>query len=568
MAGVGMGSVGIAALPLIGAADARTADAAAIAAGDTAQLLMARAAGHLARTVVAVAGRGAGLKVDVVVGRGDNGGDGWAAASLLAARGARVRVLAPDGVDLATSVAAADARGRWIAAGGDVLVGQVAPHLVRGDGRAPADVVVDCLLGTGATGELRGSAVEAAAAVNAARAGGATVVACDVPSGVSADDGTVAAGAVVADATVTFGALKRGLLLAPGSTHCGAVHVGRIGAGFADAVDTRWWALAADGARPAAPDPLDEKRRRGVVLIVAGRVGSAGAAVLAGRGALAAGAGLVTLAVPEPVRAEVAAMHPALMTIGLPADPDGGLHAEAVHALPLDGVDAVVAGPGLGVGRGAADVVAHLRERCPVLVLDADALNVHRADPALLAQHPEDGVLVLTPHERELDRLAGAGTHAARATRVPELAARWRAHVVAKGPGTLSAAPDGTVHVSPFTVPALATAGTGDVLAGMLGAALAAATHRVEDVARAIARTVWWHAAAGTIAGARSGGRTDAVGVLDALPEVLALLAAAPPSGHGGRRDPGPLGRTVLAELLHADLLLGGPTPEDAREPR
>jgi ADP-dependent NAD(P)H-hydrate dehydratase / NAD(P)H-hydrate epimerase len=459
-----------------------------------------------------------------------------------------------------------------------VLAGSATAHLVRDDGRARADVVVDCLLGTGAMGELRGSVVEAAAAVNAARAGGAIVVACDVPSGVSADDGTVATGAVVADATVTFGALKRGLLLAPGSTHCGAVHVGHIGARFTDAVDTCWWTLTADGARPAAPGPLDEKRRRGVVLIVAGRAGTAGAAALAGRGALAAGAGLVTLAVPEPVRAEVAAMHPALMTVGLPADADGGLHADAVHALPLDGIDAVVAGPGLGTGRGAAAVVAHLRERCPVLVLDADALNVHRDAPELLAEHPHGGVLLLTPHERELDRLAGAGTHAARAVRVPELAARWRAHVVAKGPGTLSAAPDGTVHVSPFAVPALATAGTGDVLAGMLGAALAAAARSAagdlgggrEDVARTVARTVWWHAAAGTLAGARAAGGPMRPACSTRSPRSSRCSPPHRRPDTSGRHDPGPLGRTVLADLLLDGLLAGGPpvdgpTPEHAR---
>ena len=551
-----------AALPLLAAADARAADAAAIAAGDPAHVLMARAAGHLARTVVAAAGRGAGLRVDVVVGRGDNGGDGWAAAPLLAARGAHVRVVAPDGTDVATSEAAAAARARWIAAGGAVRTGRVADVLLDVDGRARADVVVDCLLGTGASGPLRGSVVEAAAAVDAARSGGAVVVACDVPSGVHADDGTVADGAVVADVTVTFGALKRGLLLAPASAHCGRVHVGAIGERFADAArelapadGRRWWTLTTDGVRPDAPDPHDEKRRRGVVLVVAGRVGTAGAAVLAGRGALAAGAGLVTLAVPDPVRAEVAAMHPALMTVGLPADTDGGVHADAVHALPLDGVDAVVAGPGLGTGRGAADVVAALRRGQPRLVLDADALNVHRGASDTLADHPDGATLVLTPHARELDRLAGAGTSAQRALRVPELAARWGAHVVAKGPGTLSAAPDGCVHVSPFAVPALATGGTGDVLAGMLGAALA---RRDPDPARTVARTVWWHAAAGTLAGLRSGGRTDATGLLDALPGLFALLGGADGAAAGSRptvRDPGPRGRTVLDDLLLGPLL-------------
>lgn len=538
-------------LPLLTAADARAADAAAIAAGDRAHVLMGRAAGHLARTVIATAGRAAGLRVAIVVGRGDNGGDGWAAAPLLAARGMHVTVLAPDGSDTAASDAAVAARARWMAAGGTVRTGPVAPHLVPSEGRIPADVVVDCLLGTGATGALRPTTAEAAAAIGAARASGALVVACDVPSGVAVDDGTVAEGAVVADATVTFGALKRGLLLAPGLTHCGRLHVAGLGERFADGLGqgVRWGMLTAEGARPDAPDPLAEKRGRGVVLVVAGRVGTAGAAVLAGRAALSAGAGLVTVAVPDPIRAEVAAQHPALMTVGLPADTDGGLHADAIHALPLDGVDAVVVGPGLGTGHGAAAVVAHLRERHPRVVLDADALNVHRDDPDRIAAHPVDAILVLTPHARELDRLGGPGTFAARATRVPELAARWGVHVVAKGPGTLSAAPDGTVHVSPFAVPALATAGTGDVLAGMLGAALALipAGATSADVGRVVARTVWWHAAAGRWAA--HDGVADATGVIHALPEVLARLAGPRVPGRPSRR-PGASGRTVLDDLL------------------
>jgi hydroxyethylthiazole kinase-like uncharacterized protein yjeF len=550
-------------LPLLTSAEARAADAAAVAAGDTPDALMARAAGHLARTIVARAGRAAGLRVDIVVGRGDNGGDGWAAAPLLAARGVQVRVLAPDGPTSATSDASARARSRWIAAGGLVRSGPVLPEILGSHGLARADVVVDCLLGTGAAGPLRGSVIEAAAAVAAARAAGASVIACDVPTGVCADDGTVAAGAVIADATITFGALKRGLLLAPGSTHCGAITVGGLGPRFAAAAHARWSSITADGARPDAFERVTEKRRRGVVLVVAGRIGSAGAAALAGRGALAAGAGLVTVAVPEPVRAEVAAMHPALMVIGLPADADGGVHADAVHALPLAGVDAVVVGPGLGTGAGAEAVVAHLRAASRRLVLDADALNVHRVAPAALAEHPrgEGTALVLTPHERELDRLAGEGTHAARSTRVPELAERLHAHVVAKGAGTLSAAPDGTVHVSPFAVPALATAGTGDVLAGMLGATLAAwDPDGGDELPRLIARTVWWHAAAGALAGARSGERTDALGVLEALPEMFAALSAT-----RAVRDTGPSGRFEFEPLLGA-WGASGRTPPQGRE--
>ena len=556
------------ALPLLDAAGARAADAAAIVAGDGADVLMARAAGHLARTVVATAGRAYGLRVALVVGRGDNGGDGWAAAPLLAARGAHVTLIAPDGVDTTGSPAATAARARWLAAAGTVRTGPAGPHLVDGDGRSRVDVAVDCLLGTGAAGPLRGSTVEAAAALAAARAGGATVVACDLPSGVDADTGAAADGAVVADVTVTFGALKRGLLLAPGVAHTGSVHVAGLGVRFAAAAGelaggAGWSALTAAGARPDVPDPLTEKRRRGVVLVVAGSTGSAGAAVLAGRGALAAGAGLVTVAVPDPVRAEVAAAHPALMTVGLPADVDGALHPDAVHALPLDGVDAVVAGPGLGHGAGTAAVVTHLRRTCRRLVLDADALNVHRDDPAALADHPDDATLVLTPHARELDRLGGDGTYADRCTQVPALAARLRAHVVAKGPGTLVAAPDGPVHVTPFAEAALATAGSGDLLAGMLGATLAG---RPAAVTTALARTVWWHAAAGRAAGARGAGRGDVTDVLAALPGVLAGLAGATAPPHG--TSAGPSARVALAPLLAVGPPTGPPAGPPTGPPR
>jgi NAD(P)H-hydrate repair Nnr-like enzyme with NAD(P)H-hydrate dehydratase domain len=169
---------------------------------------------------------------------------------------------------------------------------------------------------------------------------------------------------------------------------------------------------------------------------------------------------------------------------------------------------------------------------------------------------------VLTPHARELDRIAGPGTYAGRAERVPELAARLGVTVVAKGPGTMIATPDRDVQVVAFDEPALATAGTGDVLAGMLGAALAALAARegqtgpgsgvAGGLGRHIARTVWWHAAAGRAAGARTGGRTDAVGVLGALPTVLHALGAA--SLKDLPLDPGPSGRLWIDRLLALDV--------------
>lgn len=517
-------------LPLLDADAARAGDTAAVEAGDSWAALMDRAAGHLARGVVALAGHGYGLKVAILVGKGDNGGDGWAAARRLArTHGASVWVVAPDGTEVEVSEEAATHRRAWIAAGGRVSAG-------LGDldaALAWCDVAVDCLLGTGSSGAPRGPAGDAVAALRAAHERGTPVVACDVPSGVSADDGSAAELAVRADATVTFGGCKRGLVLHPGAAHAGRVIIGDLGPHYdpwaaldaAGGDGRRWRALTPAGAAPRAYRPADDKRARGSVLVVAGASGTSGAAALSGAGALAGGAGLVTVATPDQVRAEVAAHHPALMVHGLAADATGAVDAGAVGGLPeLDVADAVVAGPGLGHGPGAAELVTHLRGNARRLVLDADAINVHRDDPATLAAHA--GELVLTPHERELARIGGGedgpDAWARRVERVPQLAARLRATIVAKGPGTIVAAPDGRVWVTPLGGPALGSGGTGDVLAGLVGAAIATA----DDVPLAAAQAVWWHAAAGKRAGADRAGRATATDLLAAIPPTLRDLAA------------------------------------------
>jgi ADP-dependent NAD(P)H-hydrate dehydratase / NAD(P)H-hydrate epimerase len=522
-----------AAYPLLDAAAARAGDAAAVEAGDSWAALMERAGGHLARGVVAAAGRRYGLRVAIVVGKGNNGGDGWVAARRLTAFGAQAWVVAVDGVGVEVSRETAANRARWLGRGGRTSAG--IDDLARA--LAWCDVAVDALLGTGVSGVPRGPAGAAARALLRAHDAGTTVVACDLPSGVSGDDGSAPDGAVHADLTVTFGGVKRGLLLHPGAAHAGEVMVGDLGPAY-DPVAAMagtapdgggWWALTAAGAAPRLLPADADKRARGVVLVVAGAVGTSGAAALASAGVLAAGAGLVTVAVPEPVRLEVAVHHPSAMVHGLPVDERGELAPEAVHALPdLDGFDVVVAGPGLGHGDGATAVVRHLRQHARRLVLDADGLNVHRDDPTALADHA--GELVLTPHQRELARIGGgddgADAWARRATRVPELARGFGATIVAKGPGTLVAAPDGRVWICPLGGPALGAGGTGDVLAGVLGAAIAGTS---TDVPLDVARAVWWHAAAGERAGADRALRATATDLLAALPTTLGDLRG--PSG-------------------------------------
>ncbi len=568
-------------LPLLDAAQAGAGDEAAVAAGDTWSGLMQRAAGHLARGVVAAAGgRIAGRRVVLLVGKGNNGGDGWAAARRLRAEhGAHCTVVAVDGTETPGSDEALANRAAWLAEGGRTVAGTDHLDAVLAD----AEVVVDCLLGTGARGAPRGAAGTAVTALLRCRRRPATagapprVVACDIPSGVDADDGAVAGAAVEADVTVTFGALKRGLVLHPGAVHAGRVLLGSLGTAYDRfaAETSSWSALTPTGAAPPQLAHAADKRSRGVVLALAGAVGTSGAGALSATGALRAGAGLVTVAAPAPVRAEVAArLDAGAMVRALPADADGGVHPDAVHALPpLPTVPggAVVAGPGIGVGAGAAQVVAHLRAHAQRLVLDADALNVHRDDPEALADHR--GVLVITPHERELARIGGGEDGAdawhRRVTRVPELAARYDATVVAKGPGTMVAAPDGRVWVCPVGGPALGSGGTGDVLAGVIAAAVAAADEddpqvaagaedaaasgaaRAADVALAVARAVWWHAAAGVLAGGDRAGRATATDVLAALPAALGALAGEgqppAPATPAGPRSPRARGSAVAA---------------------
>lgn len=509
------------AFPLLDAAAARRGDEAAVAAGDTWHELMARAAGHLARGVLELGrertGQRSGLRVAILVGKGDNGGDGWSAAPRLRDAGAQVHVVAVDGTDVEVSAATAAARAAWLRSGGRTTVGTAElASLLRW-----CDVAVDCLLGTGARGAPRGPAGEAAAALRAAHADGTPTVACDLPSGVGADDGSAGDGAVVADLTVTFGARKRGLLLHPGAVHAGRVVVGDLGPRY-DPGPSDWALLTPAGAAPPTLAPDDDKVARGRALVVAGAIGTSGAASLAATGALRAGAGLVTAVVPEAVRAEVAARTDAgVMVRGVPADADGAV--AGADGLPdVDGFDVVAAGPGLGFGDGASALVAHLRAHARRLVLDADGLNVHRDDPDALGDHAGD--LVLTPHERELARIGagqdGPDAWANRVERVPELAARYRATVVAKGPGTLVAAPDGRVWVCPTGGPALGSGGTGDALTGIVAAAIA----RADDVPLAVARAVYWHAVAGQRAGEDRAGRATATDLLAALPYVLGDL--------------------------------------------
>ena len=492
----------------------RAMDERTIAAGTPSPVLMERAAGHLARTVLDVAGAAYGTRVALVCGKGNNGGDGIAAARLLRDAGAwPVVCLVADAADLSGDPAAQ--LRRWRARSG-----RTTTDLLEGVGQA--DVVVDCLLGTGASGAPRPPYDAAIAAINAHDV---PVVACDLPSGVDADTGAVVAGAVRADVTLCLGAHKRGLALWPARSHVGDLRVGEIGIRDDADVPAAHLVDADDVARVlTGPDAHGDKRSRGVVVIVAGSSDMSGAAVLAARGALAAGAGLVTVATTTLARHFVAPNVPEAMTVDLPDD-DSDTAFERV-ATACERADALVMGPGMGHD----DVRVALVRRCVAsldlpTVLDADGLNAFRDDATTLAGHAAD-VLVLTPHRSELTRICASenGLWDRRVETIPDLARDWRATIVAKGPGTLVAAPDGRVWIDAAATAALATGGTGDVLAGMTGAALAAGPSPER-----VAATVTLHGVAGQEAAARRAVRSvTSLDVARAVPAALRRVQGGP----------------------------------------
>jgi NAD(P)H-hydrate epimerase len=447
--------------------------------------------------------------VAVVCGKGNNGGDGLVVARLLHEAGREVRVfLVPNPSELQGDAAANLERL-------PLAHEPFAPERLNG-----VAVIVDALLGTGVTGAPR---EPAAGVVRAMEAADAPVVAADVPSGVDASTGEVAGDAVHAVATATFAAAKPGLWIAPGKEHAGHVRVIDIGIPPGAPVHSTE-GLVAGRVLDRVPrrDAAGTKFTSGHVVIAGGSHGLTGAPTLAALGAMRAGAGYVTVLVPGSEQPILAVKLTEAMTRGLPDR--AGHHvphgADAVLEVTARG-GALVLGPGLGREEEALAFARQTAARAAVpLVLDADGLNAHAG--ALESLAAREAPTILTPHAGELARLLDSDSDVVGARRLAcarDAARRAQAIVVLKGDDTIVAAPDGRAAVNPLAAPMLATAGTGDVLSGVLGALLA----KGMDPFAAAAAGVRLHAAAGRLAGERVGPDGVIAGdVATALPRVLA----------------------------------------------
>jgi hydroxyethylthiazole kinase-like uncharacterized protein yjeF len=496
--------------PLHDASTMRAADAWAIDQQGLPSLELMEAAGlAVAEAAERIAGEG---PMRVVCGKGNNGGDGLVAARRLAEFGHDVEVLLlwPAGE------LSADATANLERFGGACreLDGDPAAAL------AGSGAVIDAVFGTGFSGAPRPPVDAVIEAINGC---GAPVVAADIASGVDASTGEVAGTAVQAGVTVSFHAAKIGHRVAPGKSHCGELVVAPIG--IPDGAPGE--APAGELAAPVldlAPrrGPSSTKFTSGEVLVAGGSRGLTGAVCLAAVAATRAGAGYATVAVPQELEAIFEVKLTEVMSRGCPTE-DGALALGAAEPIveAAARAAAVLLGPGLGRREWSAELISAVSSRIDApLVIDADGLNALAGRLESLAGRSAG--TVLTPHAGELGRLlevesAEVGAH--RLERVREAAARGNAVVVLKGDDTIVAEPEGRVAVNALSAPALATAGTGDVLGGTIAALLARGLEPFESACAA----VYGHARAGRIAAERIGNPESVVAgdVIEALPQAL-----------------------------------------------
>ncbi len=453
-----------------------------------------------------------GSQVVVVAGPGNNGGDGFVAARVLAERGHRVRLLLL-GERSRLKGDAAHAASRWRGA-----VEPVTPQAVAG-----ADVIIDALFGAGLDRPVEGPA---RAIIEAMNASGAPIVAVDLASGINGTTGAVMGVAVRATRSVTFFRRKPGHVLLPGRLHCGPVDVADIGIKADVLARVRPRAMLDDPALWRGQFPLPRadghKYSRGHAVVVSGGPVTTGAPRLAARAALRAGAGLVTIASPRDALAIHAAANTAVMV--RPVDGAGELTA----FLSDRRFNAVVLGPGGGVGAAMREQVLAALGGPRAVVLDADALTSFAGDggPALFAAIAarKDHATILTPHEGEFARLFSTPIQGieklSKLEKARAAAEASGAIVLLKGPDTVIAAPGGRAAINANAPPWLATAGSGDVLAGIIAGLLAQAMPAFEAVAAA----VWLHGAAASEAGPAM----ISEDLSEALPAIYRQLFAGP----------------------------------------
>ncbi|MDI6699048.1 MAG: NAD(P)H-hydrate dehydratase [Candidatus Saccharicenans sp.] len=473
----------------------------------------------------------AGMRVVVVAGRGNNGGDGLVVARhlhnqgvdcpvLLVARSSEVRGDAALNLQIARKV------GVPIIEVGDEADWKRARRIL-----SETPIIVDALFGTGLNSPLQGLYARVVRDINDS---GAFVLAVDIPSGLSSDSFDLIGPCVRADLTVTLGAPKVAHLFPPAEDWVGELVVADISLPpflfERPGLNLELVELESLGPYFQPRNRNTHKGTYGHLLVIAGSRGKTGAAAMAGRAALKMGAGLVTVATAASCLPAVARSMPELMTEPLPETDSGSISEEALgRAMELvKGKDALLLGPGLSTHLATASfvlrLIAKLKSYKNPVVIDADGLNIMASRPEVLTSLPEK--TVLTPHPGEFSRLTGLDTAEILKQRlkiVPEFAGRHRVHLVLKGYRTLIASPEGKVMVNPTGNPGMASGGTGDVLAGLL----ASEAMQVKSLLQAAVNAVFIHGLSGDLAAEKVGEKSlTATDLIRFLPAAVRFVAS------------------------------------------
>jgi ADP-dependent NAD(P)H-hydrate dehydratase / NAD(P)H-hydrate epimerase len=506
--------------PVLTPAQMRAADERTIASGTPGILLMERAGFACTTVALRMLGGAYGKRAVVVAGKGNNGGDGAVAARHLASSGVAVTLLllAEPAGDAAHHVALA----RQLGSGRL----RVLPWSSEAFARSAhgADLAIDAVLGTGFQGEPKGAVAEALHALDGPRV---RVLAADIPSGVAGADGSVPGVAARAAVTVAIQALKVGHVLPPGAFRCGRVDVADVGIAVGDADVCVPEAADVLAALPGR-EPDTHKYAVGAVAVLGGSSGMSGAVALTGLGAVRSGAGLVLLGVPHSVLPMVESTVTEAVKVGLP-ETEGHLDPKSLDEFRdrVSRAAAMCVGPGLGRAPRTVELVRRVLDLDLPLVVDADGLwalgEIMGDEPDVL--HGRAHATVLTPHAGEFVFLSGEPPSQDRIASAAQLAERTGAIVHLKGRRAVTASPSGRAWVNATGNPAMATAGSGDVLTGIIGSLLAQGA----GAESATWAGAYLHGLAGDLASSRAGGAGVAARDLpEAIP--LARRRLGPPS--------------------------------------
>ena len=494
-------------------------------------LLMENAALGITRIVEDKLGSVKEKKITVISGKGNNGGDGLAAARLLYNRGARVCIYLlsePDAIagDAATNLNIALKMGIELHSTGNYDLRTMKSVINH------SHVIIDAILGTGLSSPIKGEYSEIIEMINHSQR---PVIAVDIPTGINSDTGEVMGIAVKAADTITFAIPKRGHLLYPGSDYTGKLYIVDISIPNAAIEKESVYVHLLTEEDMTCLIPLRQKDSHkgsfGHVLVIAGSIGKGGAAAMTSISCLRAGAGLVTLATPQSVQPIVAEKLTEIMTFPLPETYDKTISLSAMDEIMnlIRDKDVIAIGPGLTVHKDTAAVVRKVLKEVDVpVVIDADGINALIDHLDILKERR--AATVLTPHPGEMGRLIGKSTADVQKDRIEtarDFAMSHNVFLVLKGANTLVAEPSGKVYISPTGNPGMATAGTGDALTGIL----AGLTAQMNDISAGVKLSVYLHGLAGDIAAKEVGLISMIAGdLIDRIPAAIKHLSGSTPT--------------------------------------